>query len=584
MKHHRTLFLPLLASAFAAWTPLWGQSTGTYCNPLNIDYAYGVDPAIVARGQHRSTADPVIVLFKGNYFLFSTNQYGYWWSADMSAWKFVPRSFLKPFHKVYDDLCAPAAVALGDTLLLLGSTYTQDFPLWMSTNPVAGTWTEAVDSFKAGAWDPALFLDDDGRLYLYAGSSNAYPTYGQEIDRTILQPVGERVALLQLHDDIHGWERFGEHADNTFLRPFIEGSWMNKFKGKYYLQYAAPGTEFSGYADGVYVGEHPLGPFTYQDHNPFSYKPGGFVRGAGHGATFQDFAGNWWHVATVSISVKNNFERRIGLWPAGFDNDGVLYCTTAYGDYPHTLPSGTGSPAGRFTGWMLLNYGKPVTVSSTLGGYVANNAVDEDIKTYWSAASGKPGEWLQSDLGSLCTVRAIQVNYADQNATSIGKQPGACHQYTISASADGKKWNLLVDKSRNSTDVPHDYVELPSPVTTRFVRIDNVHVPTGRFALSGLRIFGAKDGAIPDTVEGFVALRGASERRNAWLKWRQVDNAVGYTVYTGIAPDKLYNSIMVYGSGECYFPGMDNRRPYYFQIEPFNECGIGRRTHVIRAD
>jgi hypothetical protein len=27
--------------------------------------------------------------------------------------------------------------------------------------------------------------------------------------------------------------------------------------------------------------------FEYQQHNPFSYKPGGFARGAGHGATFQ---------------------------------------------------------------------------------------------------------------------------------------------------------------------------------------------------------------------------------------------------------------------------------------------------------
>jgi hypothetical protein len=27
--------------------------------------------------------------------------------------------------------------------------------------------------------------------------------------------------------------------------------------------------------------------FEYQQHNPFSYKPGGFARGAGHGATLK---------------------------------------------------------------------------------------------------------------------------------------------------------------------------------------------------------------------------------------------------------------------------------------------------------
>ena len=81
-----------------------------------------------------------------------------------------------------------------------------------------------------------------------------------------------------------------------------------------------------------------LGPFTYQSHNPFSYKPGGFARGAGHGATYQDKNGNWWHVSTMIVNVKNNFERRIGIWPAGFDKDGVMYCNTAFGDYPTYLP------------------------------------------------------------------------------------------------------------------------------------------------------------------------------------------------------------------------------------------------------
>lgn len=159
----------------------------------------------------------------------------------MSDWKFVPRRFLKPFHKVYDELCAPAAVVIGDSLLLLGSTYSKDFPLWMSSNPTVDSWKDAVDSFQVGAWDPSLFLDDNNRLYIYFGSSNTFPTYGQEIDRKTLQPIAEPKELLRLHDDIHGWERFGEHADNTFLRPFIEGSWMNKHNGKYYLQYAAPG-------------------------------------------------------------------------------------------------------------------------------------------------------------------------------------------------------------------------------------------------------------------------------------------------------------------------------------------------------
>ncbi|MGE5498803.1 MAG: discoidin domain-containing protein, partial [Syntrophothermus sp.] len=487
--------------------------------------------------------------------------------------------------KVYDELCAPAAAVIGDTMLLVGSTYTLDFPLYMSTNPFADEWKEAVDSFKAAAWDPAIFADDDKRLYLYHGSSNTFPVYGVELDRKTFALKGERKELLKLHDDIHGWERFGEHADNTFLRPFIEGAWMNKYNGKYYLQYASPGTEFSGYGDGVYVGNSPLGPFSYQSHNPFSYKPGGFARGAGHGSTFQDIYGSWWHISTISISVKNNFERRLGLWPAGFDSDGILFCNTAYGDYPHFLPDGKGDHLkSKFTGWMLINYGKPVTASSSLGAFVPNYAVDEDIKTYWSAASGNKGEWLTSDLGEESTVNAVQINYADQDAELMGKQHDIFHQYILYYSEDGNDWKILADKSENRQDVPHDYIEFGKPVKARFIKLENMHVPTGKFALSGLRVFGRGNSAKPDSVKEFIVLRGNSERRNAWLKWRLQNDAAGYVIYSGVEPGKLYTSVMVYGKNEYYFTAMDKYRTYYFAIEAFNENGIGPRTSTVKSE
>ncbi|HEX6181664.1 MAG TPA: discoidin domain-containing protein, partial [Chitinophagaceae bacterium] len=340
-----------------------------------------------------------------------------------------------------------------------------------------------------------------------------------------------------------------------------------------------------GYGDGVSVGDHPLGPFTNQPHNPFSYKPGGYARGAGHGNTFQDKWNNWWHVSTIAISVKNNFERRIGVWPAGFDKDGVLYCNTAFGDYPHYLPKGQEDHLqSRFTGWMLLNYNKPVAVSSTLGAYAPNYAVDENIKTYWSAKTGDKGEWLQSDLGEISTVNAIQINYADQDAAFLGKSKGVFHQYRILSSSDGKTWAVLVDKSNNRTDVPHDYIELTQPVRTRYLKLENIHMPTGKFAISGFRVFGKGNGAVPDTVKNFIVLRTEKDKRSAWIKWGPVDNAYAYNIYTGIAPDKLYNCIMVHGSNDYYFKAMDKGLPYYFTIEAINENGISKRTRVLKVE
>jgi hypothetical protein len=569
-------FIPLLA-ALLLFSLSLSAAQSTYCNPLNLDYAYCPIPNFVKNGKHRTTADPVIVLFKGDYYLFSTNQWGYWWSSDMLHWNFVPRKFLRLEHKVFDELCAPAAWVMDDALYLIGSTHTKDFPIWMSRNPRKDEWTQAVEKFQGAAWDPAFFLDDDGRLYLYWGSSNTFPLFGREIDRKTLQPKSESRELIKLHDDQHGWERFGESNDNTFLRPFIEGAWMNKHNGRYYLQYAAPGTEFSGYCDAVYTSDKPLGPFTLQSHNPFSYKPGGFVRGAGHGATFQDKSGHWWHIATTVISVKNNFERRLGIFPAAFDHDGILYCNTTFGDYPTQLSSG------KFTGWMLLNYNKPTTASSTLGALSANFAVDEDIKTHWSAKSADPGEWLQSDLGQLSTIRAIQINYADQDADLMGKVPGIFHRYKLHASRDGQSWTTIIDKSNNTADIPHDYIELETPIEARFVKLENLHIPTGKFAISGLRIFGLAPGKPPAAVEDFIALRGDSDRRNAWLKWKASPHATGYVIYVGTTPEKLYTSIMVYTANEYVFRAMTKNQIYYFQIEPFNESGRGPRSQVIEA-
>lgn len=555
----------------------------TYCNPVNIDYGYTPIPDFSQWGHHRATADPVIVRYQGDYYLFSTNQKGYWWSADMYHWHFIARSFLKPYHHVYDDLCAPAVWVQGDTLLVFGSTYSTNFPIWMSTDPKADRWKEAVDSFRVGGWDPDFFVDDDGKLYMYNGSSNRYPIYGVEINRKTFQPMAARKEMYFLEPWRYGWQRFGEYMDNTFLDPFIEGAWMTKHAGKYYLQYGAPGTEFSGYADGVVVGEGPLGPFVPQSM-PFSYKPGGFARGAGHGSTCQDAWNNWWHVSTISISVKNNFERRIGIWPAGFDKDGVLYCDQAFGDYPTYLPDGPADHLkSRFTGWMLLNYKKPVQVSSTLGDYQANHAVDENIKTYWSAATADKGEWIQTDLGGTCTVRAIQVNYADQDASILGKVPGLYHQYIIYASNNGKRWKVLADKSHNTTDVPHDYVELPQAVHTRYLKLENIHMPTGKFAISGFRVFGKGDGPLPDTVQNFIVLRTEKDKRSAWIKWRPVDNAYAYNIYVGTEPGKLYNCIMVYDANEYWFKAMDREKPYYFSIEAINENGVSPRTATIEV-
>ena len=109
-------------------------------------------------------------------------------------------------------------------------------------------------------------------------------------------------------------------------------------------------------------------------------------------------------------------------------------------------------------------------------------------------------------------------------------------------------------------------------------------MPTGKFAISGFRVFGNGNGARPDAVKQFFVLRTEKDKRSAWLKWSPVDNAFAYNIYFGSAPDKLYNCIMVYDANEYYYKGMDKLRAYYYCIEAINENGVSERTKVIKSE
>ena len=549
---------------------------------MNISYNYEpYNNNVQSNGSFRSSADPMGLTYKDEYFLFSTNQGGFHYSKNLSDWEFAPASFQR--RPTDDDMCAPAAFVSGDTLFYTGSTY-EGLPVWYSTSPKSGRFKRAVERNTLPSWDPCLFLDDDGKLYLYYGSSNEYPLKGVQVSRDDFRPVSKIYDIMMLRPEEHGWERFGmNNDDEVTLRPFTEGAYMTKHNGKYYFQYGAPGTEFKVYADGVYVSDSPLGPFTYQQHNPMSYKPGGFVQGVGHSGTFQDLKGNYWHVGTCMLSLKYKFERRIGLYPTTFDPDGVMYSTTAFGDYPcWNADYDIKNPADRFTGWMLLSYEKPVKVSSTDSIYSSSNLTDENMRTYWAAKTGEPGEWIEIDLGAMKHIKAIQLNYYDHKSVQHNRANDLYYQYRIYSSDNGTDWTLAVDKSDNDKDVPHDYIELGETLDARYLKLENIHVPSGNFCLSEFRVFGNADGEKPLPVRNFKIVRDKQDKRNAMISWNPSSDAYGYNIYYGIAPEKLYNCITVNGADHYDFRGLDLGTTYYFAIEALNESGRSALSKVVK--
>lgn len=559
-----------------SYTSAQGTSQTTYCNPINLDYTYMIYNAHNDLS-YRSGADPAVAEFRGEYYMFVTRSMGYWHSKDLTTW-----TFIKPEKWYFEGSNAPTAHNYKDSVLYVSGNPSGQMSVLYTDNPKKGDW-KAVPSILNELQDPHIFIDDDDKAYVFWGSSNKFPIRAKTLDKDLnFRPSEETFELFNLQMDKHGWERFGENHADTVLGGYIEGPWLTKHNGKYYMQYAAPGTEFNVYGDGVYIGDTPLGPYEYAPNNPISYKPGGYMNGAGHGSSVIGPREVYWHFASMAVAVNVGWERRISMSPTFFDEDGLMYTDTYFGDYPHYAPNLPGKK-GQFTGWMLLSYKKPITTSSAAEGHSPENTVDENVKTFWLAEGNGDDQWLQIDLMKPSTINAVQINYHDHKSNMYGRIDGLFHRYIIEGSQNGERWETLIDKSKNFQDVPNDYVELEEAATFRYIRYKNIHVPTPHLAISGLRVFGLGEGEVPNKVSNFKVERKA-DKRDALITWDAVDNSQGYNVLWGIAPDKLYNSWMVYGENKLDMKALTVDQDYYFTVESFNESGVSDRADLIKVD
>jgi hypothetical protein len=538
-----------------------GSRRPTFCNPMDLPYRFQLKQPI-----RREAADPTMAVYKNEYWLFPSKSGGYWHSPDCLHWTYVSSTTL-PI-----ETYAPTVEIVDGRMLW---TAYNCKGIWANDDPAKDNWKKVSDVKIPG--DPDLFLSQDKRLYLYGGCSNKRPITGVELDIHTLQPMGKPVDCIASDIANRGWENLrGPH-------PWIEGAWMTEHKGTFYLQYAAPGTDVDNYGDGVFTSSNALGPFVYAPYSPFSFKPTGFARGAGHSSTFQDLAGNYWHIATATISVRHEFERRLSLFPAGFTSDGQLYCNTYLGDYPQYPPGTIVDPKNPTPDWMLLSYKKKAEASSTLDPkHAVENAFDENMHHWWSAQTGNKGEWLKVDLGKPCRIEAIQTNFMDQDAQAIGMLQGDAYQYVIEVSNDGATWTPCIDKSQNTIDAPHDYVQLPAPVTARYVRLTNVHCPAGsKLSISGFRVFGNGLGSPPDAVGDVKGIRSSTDPRQATVSWAPVKNANFYIVRYGIAPNKLFSNYQIYSGNEMTLNALNVGVSYWLTVDAMNDSGVTRGPAAV---
>ncbi|MBQ6287525.1 MAG: family 43 glycosylhydrolase [Bacteroidales bacterium] len=570
--------LPLLLSAFLALacSPDIDPSR-VVANPIDVDYAFTHHH----QEGGREAADPVMAFFNGHYYLFPSMTYGYWSSEDMQHWHFITNEMM-PFGDY-----APAVMVFKGELYW---TVSFNNKLYKTADPEDGdSWKLVSDSFHAyidnpdkTIVDPYLFPDEDGRVYLYWGCSQVEPIQGVELDpQKNFSPKTQPIALIEHNQSVYGWECRGPNND-TEEPSSNEGSAMIKHDGRYYLQYAGPGTEWPIYGDGVYVGDSPLGPFSHCAESPFSIKPGGWMTGAGHGDTFRDAYGNFWHTSSTVISKRFLFERRIGFFPAFFNEAGELHVRTDCSDWPYVLPDKKVDfeKESIWTGWMDLTIGKNATASSSLADHSPELGADSDISTWWSASSGNPGEWFCVDLGKVCRLNAVQPNFADEGfgMFEAGKDKSP-YRYIVEVSKNGKSWKRAFDRSKASDTRPHELLVLRRPVKARYVRLTSTDSLTGYMSLHDLRVFGLAHGKVPTKVSEMTLHRG-EDRRRIEISWPASEGARGYFVRWGTRPDALYSSWQTKGTSlEAGLFSTDQE--YWFRVDAFNDSGFAEGAVVF---
>jgi len=545
----------------------------TFCNPINL---------VVGSEMARRGGEPVVLIYNDEYYLFVTGSRGYWISGNLRDWSYVNAPGF-PGGVI-------SVIVKGDKMYACSMN---SYDVYSSSSPKEGVWEKAgtFDSNRYG--DANMYLDDDGRLYLYYGWSQIMPIKGVELDPETFKEKGKPVVLFFGDYEKHGFERrrpedviFSIFNHRNYLpeeNPWIEGPWITKHNGKYYLQYAAIGLELLSYSHGVYVSDSPLGPFEYSLHNPLTFKTTGFAPGAGHGSTFHDKNGQLWTICMIPSWYGERGGGEIALFPTAVDAQGVMHANTAFGDYPQYYPGVKKDAVNdNFTGWMLLSYKKRVEVSSTFDKYKPENAVDENFMTFWCAETGAPGEYLTVDLGKACDIYALQVNFdrlgaPAQAGMNFGMGFGMAapieryQSYIVEVSDDNRNWSPLVDRSDNRQDLRHDYIELPKPSKARYVKVKNVFThEDAKFAIKELRIFGNPDAAKFTKVSDVKVVRNPEDRREASLLWQPVKGADGYVVRYGVEPRKLYNSYMVYDANSLTIYSLNSDPEYYFEVEAFD--------------
>jgi xylan 1,4-beta-xylosidase len=500
----------LVASTARSQNPETGKSA-RYCNPL---------PMIIGPGGNAS-GDVSVIRDNGKYYMFCTGG-GAWISDDMVNWT---------FQRVEKVPVAPDVVKYNGSFYMSGN----DVQLLKADNPLGpytslGEWKNTPD--VAGGWngpfDTKIYIDDNNKPYLYYPGRGVSGIFVVPLDPNDLTKFAGPVKHLFGFNNNHIWERYGEMNEYTDVA-WIEGPWLQKHNGTYYLEYSASGTQWKTYAEGYYTAKSPMGPFTYAPNNPLLQKTDGLVTGTAHGSIVEGPDGNLWQFYTIVLSNPPG-GRRIGMDRIIFDKNGNMSVKVT--DTPQWGPNVVKDPSKGESGSIPVTINKVRAMnalskfSSEQPGHEAAYAVDNSSGTWWEPTPIDSLPTLMIELSPATRFDVVQLfnidgvrlmfnggrrgsarppaatpSAANAPAATPPAQPlSDIYQYKIEVSMDGKTFTAALDQTKNSLARNTIFEEIP-PVKCRFVRLTMTNWPkTSPLGIIEFTIFGKPAESLPAAV------------------------------------------------------------------------------------
>lgn len=485
--------------------PVIGQDA-RYCNPLPME----IGPGGNAGGDVTVLRDD-----DGTYYMYCSGG-GAWVSKDFVNWE---------YHYVELVPGAPDVCKYNGKYYMSGN----DSPLFVADHPlgpytVLGDWenTPDVKGGWANAFDTKMFVDDDNQPYLFWAGHGISGIYAAKLDPQ--QPnrfISPAVNLITFREE-HKWEHYGERNEYSNVA-WIEGPWIMKHNGVYYLQYSASGTQWKTYAEGYYTSKSVLGPYTYGENNPLIHNDKGVVTGTAHGSMVVGPDNNLWKFYTVVLSSPPG-SRRIGMDRVFVDEKGMLSAKVT--DTPQWGPLVVKDGRNGDSGSIPVSINKihdnnaASNFSSEIEGKYAAYATDDYTGTWWEPEEGDKEPFLLIDLAAATDFDSIDLFTIDGARILFGsarkRNPGRFNnwgmfsgvrrrpefipqvfKYKIEVSTDGENYTMALDRTNNTKSRDTIFEEIP-PINCRFVKFTITDWPKNKpLGVIDFTIFGKADGHLP---------------------------------------------------------------------------------------